>query len=149
MKTKSRKSRNIHWYSKHIAKCFQLHDVTLMTNVSNPNCPASGFLPRLLSHRTRMSAAFTRDKAMVRSNQAFIMACGGLPLLGSRPSRACWRLVGTHNAGSWIGNWEVTPDMKEGVAGAAMAWFQNKMWVIGGAKGDDKKVGTKVSDKVR
>jgi len=99
--------------------------------------------------RDRMAVAYTRDPRMVRRGTAFILACGGMPIIGAMASQACWKLDSAYVGGEWTGFWEQVTSMDEAVAGAAMAWYQNQMWVIGGAKGDDKSNNVEISDKVQ
>jgi len=100
-------------------------------------------VPQFPIESTRMAVAYSRSMTMHWSRKDFILACGGLYLSGSMPERNCYRLA--QGDLHWIRD----TNLKEAVAGGAMAWFRNEMWLVGGAKGDDSQAGTEISDKIQ
>jgi len=97
--------------------------------------------------RTRPALAYTRSTAMNAASTDFILVCGGIVTYS--PSWAgvdssCYKL-----SRGIMPQWAHAGHLKQAVAGAAMAWYQGEMWLVGGARGDDSLDGTEISDKVQ
>jgi len=113
-------------------------------------------VPQLTNARTRPALAYTRayrstggeSWTMNAALRDFILTCGGLVTYGpnwkNRAASSCYKLSRGIRA-----QWTYDGNLKQAVAGAAMAWFQGEMWLVGGAKGDDSLDGTEISDKVQ
>jgi len=74
----------------------------------------------------------------------FLVVCGGVEQgTPTQPTNTCFKKWKFGQA------WEPFPDMMEPVSGATAVWFGGKLFVIGGANGDDKKDNSHIVDKVQ
>ena len=94
--------------------------------------PRSSGVPDLPEPRGKLSTVYDPSGAVI--------VCGGGETFW-RPNANCWQLVAGASS-----KWEVIHQMFP-VHGAASAFFKGKMWVFGGATGDDTSDHT-ITDKV-
>jgi len=120
-----------------------VHNVAVLngTNVCNR-------VAQFTHPRTRPALAYTRSTTMIAALTDYILTCGGLVTYGPNwknvVDSSCYKLPR-----QVMPQWRHAGYLKQAVAGAAMAWFHDKMWLVGGAKGDDSLDGTEISDKVQ